>query len=362
MNPSKDVNTSLQTFRKIDNLPPFIHEYLLSKLSLGYSKHTLQRYIYDFLAFFQFIERVTAEENFQTEKITLADFLELEKDGIEHYIRYLSLELENEATTVNRKVSALQSLFQFLVQRGDTAVNPVLSVQRPKIGKTEPVYLTNVELKTLLIWLKQRPNHSKRKAYYEDKLKERDFIVFYLLISTGLRISELAHLSMKQIDFHQQQLKIKGKGNKERSIPLSGATVQFMQTYIKSLPSKNRPQAAGDLFLLGYDFTKKTYVNGVSISALQKMLKRTLDEAKHSLSFLSFKQISAHKLRHSFATELVANGTDVLTVQSLLGHESVSTTQVYAHVQQQARQKAIDSLRFEEGKIIDNEMNQLKSE
>ncbi|MED1561829.1 integrase [Alkalihalobacillus alcalophilus ATCC 27647 = CGMCC 1.3604] len=341
---NQESSNSLKTFKKAEQLPLFIQEYMVNRLSLGYSKNTIQRYIYDYFAFFQFIERIAGDDAFSPQSITLDDFLELEKEGIEHYISYLALELENEPTTINRKISALQSLFDFLVKRGDAPTNPVLSVQRPKNGKREPVYLTKPELHSLLSWLKEPHYSTKKQAFYQEKLKSRDYVTFYLLMTTGLRISELAYLAIGQIDFGQSRLKIKGKGNKERSIPLSAATINVMKAYLHDIPSDQRPSDADDYFIVGYDFTKKAYTNGVSISSLQKMIKRTIEQAKHQLPFLTFKKISAHKLRHSFATELVASGTDVLTVQTLLGHESVSTTQVYAHVQQEAREKAIANL------------------
>ncbi|GAF66626.1 integrase [Bacillus sp. TS-2] len=342
-----DENHSLKSFNKINEMPSFIQGYIMSKLSLGYSKNTIQRYIYDYYHFFSFIKRVSGESTLLFSDISLSDFLELNKEGIQHYISYLAIEIENEGTTINRKISALQSLFDYLVKQGATSSNPVRSVQRPKNGKREPIYLTKHEIIALFHWLKERTSSSKKQAFYQGKLKLRDELVFYLLMTTGLRISELASLSLKQIDFNEKKLKINGKGNKERVVPISTKTMDLIDSFLSSIPTPSRPNQPTDYLLIGYDFTKKKLINGVSVSSLQKMIKRTLDDAKKDLPFLLFKNISAHKLRHSFATELVASGTDVLTIQSLLGHESVSTTQIYAHVQQEAREKAISHLSFD---------------
>jgi integrase/recombinase XerC len=331
-------------YRKIDLLPPFIQQYLVSRISLGYSKQTIQRYIYDYHYFFQYVERVSEDDSFLASEVSLKDFLQIEKGAIEYYISYLALEMENEPRTINRKVSALQSLFDYLVKKGETSINPVIGVERPKVGKREPVFLTVSEAQLLLKAIRDTSHLSRRQLRYAIRLIERDYAVIYLLLSSGLRISEIANLKMKDVDEVEKAIKVRGKGNKERRIPLSVDTVEVINYYLNSLPIKYRPSGGEDFLFVGYDFQVQQYSKGVTISALQKMIQRQLKRAKEQYQFLRHKNITAHKLRHSFATALVSNGVDVLTVQSLLGHESVATTQVYAHVQDHARQEAIQRL------------------
>lgn len=333
-----------QQYRKIDQLPLFIQQYLISRVSLGYSKQTIQRYIYDYHYFFHYVKRVSEDPSFQPAAVTLKDFLQIEKAAIEHYITYLSLEVENEPRTINRKISALQSLFDYLVKKGETTTNPVLGVERPKVGKRDPVFLTINEAQLLLKAVKDTSSLSFRQKKYAEKLLARDYAVIYLLISSGLRISELANVKMKDFDKDENILKIQGKGNKERSIPLSFETIDVLTYYLDSLPIKSRPKQSEDHLFIGYDFQSQEYTKQVTVSALQKMIQRQLHRAKQYAPSLQHKTITAHKLRHSFATALVAKGVDVLTVQSLLGHESVATTQVYAHVQDDARKEAITRL------------------
>ncbi len=185
-----------------------------------------------------------------------------------------------------------------------------------------------------------------RQIMYHNSLKHRDFLVFYLLISTGLRISELASLQLKQLNLERKTITVRGKGNKERTIPLSSETITFINEYLHSLPDKARPKHASDSLFIGYDFKQKAYTTSVTLNALQKMIQRQLKRASKSVESLQKKQITAHKLRHTFATALIENGVDVLTIQSLLGHESVATTQVYAHVQDRAREQAIEQLTY----------------
>lgn len=334
------------TYKKADTLPGFVQDYLVTRISLGYSPATIQRYIYDFCFFFSYVKRYSEDDQLDVSSIQLDDFLLIEKSGIQHYISYLALEVENEPRTISRKLSALQSLFDYLMEEKWTNTNPVLGVERPKIRKREPVYLTRVEVNQLLASIKSNMDEetSLRQRKYNEKLNKRDFLVIYLLIFTGLRISELATLELKQIHFTQKALTIRGKGNKDRTIPLSSNTLSLISDYLQSLPKDIRPTLAKDPLLIGYDFMKKEFKKSVSISALQKMIQRRLQKASNSVEALQKKKISAHKLRHTFATALIENEVDLLTIQSLLGHESVATTQVYAHVQDRARERAIEQL------------------
>ncbi|WP_062046986.1 tyrosine-type recombinase/integrase [Bacillus sp. JCM 19034] len=337
---------SLKHFKQVHQMPVFIQEYLLNLLSLKYSANTIQRYIYDYVDFFRFIKFATDNKDLDLTKITLDDFLEIKKEGIEHYISYLSIEIENEPKTINRKISALQSLFDFLIVRDYTTYNPVASVSRPKNPKKEPIYLTSHEIKSLLRWLNNRTYETEKQAFYQEKLNKRDYVIFYLFLFTGLRVSELASLQLNSIDMSNQLIKVIGKGNKERSIPVTEETLTIIQDYLHSIPTNHRPTLLTDHLIIGYDLTKKKYTKKLDITTIQKAINRTLKKAKDDLPFLYNKRITAHKLRHSFATELTAKGVDILTIQVLLGHSSVSTTQIYSHVQKEALKKAITSLNF----------------
>lgn len=138
-------------------------------------------------------------------------------------------------------------------------------------------------------------------------------------------------------------MQVLGKGNKQRTIPLTDEVIEVIQHYLQSLPETVQPKQE-DSLLVGFDFRTMTYSRSISVSALQKKwFNACLNGQKKVIPSLENRTITAHKLRHSFATALIRNGVNVLTLQQLLGHESVATTQVYAHVDYEAKIKAIQS-------------------
>ncbi|MED4126982.1 tyrosine-type recombinase/integrase [Shouchella miscanthi] len=331
-----------QPFRRLDDLPVFIHAYIQYIRSLGYSQATIQRYIYDFLDFFHFVERQSGEELFTAKDSSLSDFSQLNQQGIEYYVHYLAMELENEAKTINRKLSALQSLFHYLMKQYHLKENPVRAVTRPKVKKREPVYLSIEEMKAVMALTLNDEGLTLRQKKYHRLLALRDLTAITLLVRTGLRVSELASLKRSQLHVGRKEMQVLGKGNKQRTIPLTDEVLEVIQHYLQSLPETVQPKQE-DSLLVGFDFRTMTYSRSISVSALQKMIQRLFERAKKVIPSLENRTITAHKLRHSFATALIRNGVNVLTLQQLLGHESVATTQVYAHVDYEAKIKAIQS-------------------
>ncbi|MFS0786710.1 tyrosine-type recombinase/integrase [Shouchella sp. 1P09AA] len=338
----QQINRDKHTFRRLDDMPDFIQGYVQYILSLGYSHSTIQRYIYDYVDFFNFVQRQSDEEMFSSTAIKLNDFAQLNQQGIEHYVSFLAMELENEAKTINRKLSALQSLFHYLIKQYGLSENPVLSVTRPKVKKREPIYLSIEEMKAIVNLALSEEGLSARQKKYHELLRMRDYTAIMLLVRTGLRVSELASLEHADIHFSHQEMRVLGKGNKQRTIPLSEEVLQVIRQYVDSLPVDVRPNQH-DALLVGFDFRTMAYTPSIGVSALQKMIQRLIDRAKMTIPSLANRTITAHKLRHSFATALIRNGVNVLTLQQLLGHESVATTQVYAHVDYEAKIKAIHS-------------------
>ncbi|MBM7840253.1 integrase/recombinase XerC [Alkalihalobacillus xiaoxiensis] len=327
-------------YRRYNDMPSFVQQYIDSIGSLGYSPTTIQRYLYDFLDFFSYVQR-HSDSPFLINDIQLSDFAQLNQKGIEHYISYLSLEVQNEAKTINRKLSALQSLFTYLVKNHSLADNPVVHVTRPKTKKRNPVYLTVEEIKEITDLVCSSEGLTTRQQRYFQKLYLRDYTAIMMLARTGLRLSELASLRMSQINIVRKELVVFGKGNKERLIPIPNDLVDIINNYVNSIPSNYQPKR-DDYFFIGYDFKTDSYTSSLSISAFQKMIGRHFDRASQQIPSLRDRKLSAHKLRHSFATALIKNGVNVLTIQQLLGHTSVATTQVYAHIHQEAKRDAMN--------------------
>jgi integrase/recombinase XerD len=235
--------------------------------------------------------------------------------GVEHRAarRYLA-EMDRarySRATINRRLSAVKSFFAWLVETGYLAVDPLSVVSGPKQPRRLPVTLTAQDVKRLLeVSDKDTPVGLRNQAIIE---------LFY---ASGARISEVAGLSANAIDFAQMQVTVLGKGSKQRIVPLHGLALRTLHEYLtmarpQLLVHAKRPTDA--LFLT-------TRGARLSADAIRKMFKQVLGLAGLDAS------LSPHDLRHSFATDLLDGGADLRSVQEMLGHASLSTTQIYTHL------------------------------
>ncbi|HEY8961219.1 MAG TPA: site-specific tyrosine recombinase/integron integrase [Luteolibacter sp.] len=223
-------------------------------------------------------------------------------------------------STVRLRFAALRSFYKFLVLRRGLPANPVARVQLPKPERSLPVVLTVSQMEELLA-LPTRASLSKQAKPW---LRARDTAILELFYSCGLRVSELCGLNVADIDFLGESVKVLGKGAKERLVPIGGPALSALQRY-----RQMAEVTQGPLFLS----SRKTRITQQAVDLL---LKKYL-----SLSSIPFK-ISPHKLRHSFATHLLDAGADLRSVQTLLGHASLSTTQIYTHVTKERLREAYD--------------------
>jgi len=222
--------------------------------------------------------------------------------------------------TIRLRFAALRSFYKFLVLRRGLANSPVAGVQLPKPDKQLPVVLSVAQIDQLLGLPLQLEPDPKSPPW----LRLRDAAILELFYSCGLRISELLALNVADVDFIGETLQVMGKGSKERIVPVGGPAISAIQRY--------RQEAAvtsGPLFL-----SKRR--TRITQQAVDQLLKKYL-----KLSDIPF-AISPHKLRHSFATHLLDAGADLRSVQSLLGHASLSTTQIYTHVTKDRLKQAYD--------------------
>lgn len=310
-----------------DRMPDFIQRFLNHLAAKHYSKQTAQRYLYDFDDFFRWVEAASLVK-VDPRTVEAASFAEFDHAGAEAYATYLALELDNAASVINRKLSSMQSLFHFLIETGVTGTNPFQTVERPKRAKRNPVYLTESEWLDFSTLVRSNIGMSDREAAWYERNRERDFLIIQLLGLSGIRVSELTGLDWSDIDLTTKSMRVIGKGDKERIVPLAAPLVALLTEW-----SSER----GPVF-------KNDKGERLSVRTVQHMLKRHIDRLKPYLSFLVHKQVTPHKLRHTFASRLAMAGVDVLTIQQLLGHESVATTQVYAHIGDEKKIQAITGL------------------
>lgn len=275
----------------------FIQQFLnYLKFEKRYSLHTLTAYQTDIEQFFTFIN--STYEN--------PDLKSINAMMIRSWLAGLKAEENLSAKSLNRKISSLKSFFKYHLKNNHIAQTPMTTVVAPKINKRLPVFVKVNNIETLLEHV-EFPNNWKGKT---------EKLVLQLLYNTGIRLNELIQLKELHIDTHYQQIKVLGKGNKERIIPISSELLNHIKFYIESKPNELK------------------HLPNLLVTEKGKPLQpRTVyGFVKQYLSLVTTVQKrSPHILRHSFATHLMNNGADLNAVKELLGHSSLAATQVYTH-------------------------------
>lgn len=229
---------------------------------------------------------------------------------IRRYMADLSQNQYSKSTTA-RKLATLRSFYKFLVKRDIVSSNPVVSIKTPKQDKKLPKFLEYEQVVRLL-------NTPPANTW----LGARDRAMLEVMYSTGMRVSELVSLNMEDVDFLSEVIHIRGKGKKERLCPIGSSALQSIQNYIEF---RNRRMANDSNFDSRVLFANK-HGKRLSTRSVRRKMDKYLVEAGLDPA------ISPHTLRHSFATHMLNNGADLRSVQELLGHQSLSTTQIYTHV------------------------------
>ncbi len=220
-------------------------------------------------------------------------------------------EQQYSKSTTARKLATLRSFYKFLVKRDYVSSNPVTTIKTPKQDKKLPKFLEYEEVQRLL-------NTPPANTW----LGARDRAILEVLYCTGMRVSELVALNMDDVDFLSEVIHIRGKGKKERISPIGSSALQQIQAYIEY---RNKRMANDSDFDSKVLFANK-HGKRLSTRSVRRKMDKYLVEAGLDPS------ISPHTLRHSFATHMLNNGADLRSVQELLGHQSLSTTQIYTHV------------------------------
>jgi integrase/recombinase XerC len=278
----------------IDKQYPQLQSFLdYLRFQKRYSRHTIIAYKKDIEDFLLFVVDV-----FELPKL---------KNVSAAMVRTWLAKLKEENITsksINRKISSLKSFFKYLMKEGIVNATPMSIITSPKINKRLPVYIEEKDIKTLFNYVEFPDNHTGKT----------EKLIIELFYNTGLRVSELVSLKGSQLDFANNYVKVLGKGNKERIIPLQKELLYQLNNYI----NESRPQQND------FVFTNK---NGKALYARQ-----VYNIVKKYLSLVTTVQKkSPHILRHSFATHLTNNGAELNAVKELLGHSSLAATQVYTH-------------------------------
>lgn len=279
-----------------ESITDFLNYCLIDK---GLSDNTYLSYKNDLNMYKAFLH----QENISNpQKISSADVIE--------FIEYLQKKDHDEITTVARKLTTIKNYHAYLEKEKIAPINVTLGIKRPKLKKTIAKTLSMDDINTLLDINLLTPFDYRNKAMLE------------LVYGTGLRVSELVNLTLNNIDFTNCIIRIVGKGNKERIIPLGEYSMYYLNLYMEKRPLLEKNNLCEKLFL-------NNHGKGITRQGFFKILKNLLEEKHLNV------EASPHTLRHSFATHLLEGGADLKSIQEMLGHSDISTTRMYTHVTNQ---------------------------
>lgn len=271
----------------------------------GYSEHTIRSYKIDLNNYY----------NFCYKQYPNKDILSLNHSAIQNYLQSLTKN-KLSAKTLARRLATIKSFYNYLIINDYVDINIAKLVKTPKINKALPHFLSLKEASELL----KLPIGNNAKCY-------RDRLILILFYVTGVRISELIKIKIKDINFNKSYIYINGKGNKDRVVILGLVALQALKTHLNYKKDKNNST------YLFPGMRKSTKIKHISSEAVYKIVKSYLKIISDD------EKLSPHSLRHSFATHMLDNGADLIAIKDLLGHSSLSSTQVYTHLQQKKIKK-----------------------
>ena len=297
---------------------------------LNKSPNTIKEYNYDLATFLKFIKihfNLTNETDF--EKIVIKDIdintiRKITLEDIHSFISYLATQLHSKPATRARKISSIRVFFKYLSTKTNLIeTNPAQNLETPKLDKRMPKYLTLDDSKKLLDVAGNEDNRNN----------QRDYAITTLFLNCGMRLSELVNINIKDIQFDECKMTVIGKGNKERTIYLNNACMRAISDYLEVRPKEGINFKSKDALFLSERRER------ISNRTVQYIIKKELRFAG-----LDTNKFSVHKLRHTAATLMYQYGNvDIRALQELLGHASISTTEIYTHVENEQVRSAVES-------------------
>ena len=315
----------MKNYNSKDN-PEFLNDYLVHiKVVQMLSDRTIQEYYFDIRLFLKYVYSMTHDidgdiSDIDISKMTASELKDISVSDIYNFIFYASDERQNSDRARYRKVSSLRSFFKYATRVAKiTDIDPTRDLDIPVPKASLPKFLSLNE--SLRLLEASDSNDSKR-----------DYCIITLFLNCGMRLSELVGINISDIDFYENRVKVLGKGRKERMVYLNSACVEALDQYLKI--RKNILKAASEPALFISNQNKR-----ISKRRVQQIVEKALCEAG-----LDGKGITTHKLRHTAATLMYQYGdADVLTLKELLGHASVSTTEIYTHLNDNIVRNAVES-------------------
>ena len=314
-----------------DENPDFLNSFLDYNITiLNKSPNSIKEYNYDLSNFLKFIAihyKLTNQKDPKDVNISNMDISIMKKvtlEDIHSYISYMATDLRSSPATRARKISTIRIFFKFLSSKAKLIpTNPAQNLETPKLGKRMPKYLSLEDSKKLLSVTINEDNRNNI----------RDYAIITLFLNCGIRLSELVNINIKDIDFSESKLNVIGKGNKERTIFLNKACLKALKDYLEIRPHERVQFNSRDALFLSERKER------ISNRTVQQIVKNELRKAG-----LDTKKYSTHKLRHTAATLMYQYGdVDIRALQALLGHESIATTEIYTHVNDERVRDAVEN-------------------
>lgn len=272
------------------------------KLERGLSSHTVEAYQRD----------ITRLSTFLAEEQQITSPMEVSSENIRRFLQMLN-GLEVAVFTQSRMLSGIKSFFEFLIESGGLETNPTDLISPPKIERKLPEVLSQDEVLKVL----ETPD-------LKDNYGVRNRAILETLYSSGLRVSELTNLTKSGLYFDEGFLKVTGKGNKERFVPIGKTAIKYIQLYFSTVRNHQMPKR---------EDRNVVFLNRRAKPFTRVMIFYIVKEAAKAAEIQ--KKVSPHTFRHSFATHMVEGGADLRAVQAMLGHESITTTEIYTHLDMQ---------------------------
>ena len=299
----------LKNYNEKDNLKAYIDKFLYyEEVVIGKSYNTIKSYKKDIMQFIDYLNEYEEIKDFEeVETMTFRSFIAYLNSGDKENSKN-NIQKSVSKRSINRKISALRTFFKYLQEKKIVKTNKVAYITMPKFEKELPNVLNKEDINKL------------RDAVNTEKITGiRDRLIIELLYSSGIRASELIDLNEYMVNIEEREIRVIGKGNKERITFFSENTKKWLEKYIEEKKKKYS------------NYTKDTiFTNSRGEKLTTRSLRRLIADYAKKAGLQ--KEVTPHVFRHTFATELLNNGVDIRYLQELLGHSSISTTQVYTHV------------------------------
>lgn len=323
-----------------DENPVFLNDFLdYSATILNKSPNTMKEYNYDINHFLRFIKykfkMASMDDEVGLSNIVISDMdistiAKIQLEDIHAFLGYMKETFHSKPATLARKVSSIRVFFHYMCNKTKKiSNNPAIDLETPKLGKRLPKYLTLDQSRELLKAASMPP----KGTHGNHDNSTRNFAIITLFLNCGMRLSELVNINIKDIDFSENKLNVIGKGNKERTIYLNKACINAINAYLADRPREGVKFDSRDALFLSEQRRR------ISNRTVQYVVKEEM-----RIAGIDANKYSVHKLRHTAATLMYKYGNvDIRALQELLGHESISTTEIYTHVDNEQIRSAVEN-------------------